>query len=72
MKNNIAQTQNNAAGFGLLGPLLFIILVGLIVAAVMKLLAIWAAVGLFVLAVVLVVLLSSLSDIRRYMRISSM
>ena len=72
MKNNIATTQQNDAGFGLFGPLLFIVFVGLIVAVVMHLLTIWAGVGLFVVSVVLVVFLASLSDIRRYMRISSM
>ena len=72
MKNNIATTPQNDAGFGLFGPLLFIVFVGLIVAVVMHLLTIWAGVGLFVVSVVLVVFFASLSDIRRYMRISIM
>lgn len=72
MKNNIVIAQKNAAGFGLFWPLLFIIFVGFIVAAVMHLLTIWAAAGLFILTIVVIVLLASLSDIMRYLKISSM
>ncbi len=72
MKNKIALAQNNAAGFGLFWPLVFIIFVGFIIAAVMQLLTIWAAAGLFILTIVVIVFVASLSDIMRYLKISSM
>lgn len=79
MKNEIAisdemrrPTRHGEAGFGLLKALLFVIFVGLIVAVVMKLIGVWAAIGWFVLTVVVLGVLANVSDIRRYMRISSM
>ena len=71
--NNYASTASGrAAGFGLVGPLLFIILVGLIAAVVMHLMTGWAAAGVFVLAVLFTLLIASLPDLMRYIRISSM
>ncbi|MGQ0542676.1 MAG: hypothetical protein ACT4O9_12615 [Blastocatellia bacterium] len=72
MKNNRAILKNNAAGFGLIMPLLLIILIGLIVAVAMHLITALAALGLFVLAFILIVFFAGLPDLMRYMRISSM
>lgn len=70
MKN--ISTINSEAGFGIWGLLLFLVLVGLIIAAVMKTISVWVAVGLFFLAVILIGILANAPDIKRYARISSM
>ena len=73
MKNdNISSNHNREAGFGVLAALLWLIFIGLIVAAVMKAIAVWVAIIAFVGAVVVLGLLANVSDIRRYMKISSM
>jgi hypothetical protein len=66
------KSRKSEAGFGVWGALLLLILIGLIVAAVMKVLAIWAAIVIFVAAVIVIGLLANISDITRYMKISSM
>lgn len=72
MKNNDTSKRKGEAGFGIWGTLLLLILIGLIVAVVMKALTALAAVGIFILAVILIGLIANFSDITRYMRISSM
>jgi small basic protein len=62
----------NEAGFGVWQALLFLILIGLIVAVAMKAIGIWVGLGSFVAAVVLLGILANVSDIRRYIRISNM
>ncbi len=72
MKNNRTLKQKNEAGFGLFWPLLFIIFIGFVVAAVLHLLAAWAAAGLFILVIALIIFFASLPDLMRYIKISSM
>jgi hypothetical protein len=60
------------AGFSLLAALLFVLLVAFIAAAAMNLMRIrWAILG-FIVAVILALLIVSVPDIKRYMKISSM
>lgn len=60
------------AGFSLLAALVFVFFVAFIAAAAMNLMRIrWAILG-FVVAVILAMLIASLPDIKRYIKISSM
>ena len=62
----------NETGFSLLPPLVFVLLIAFIAAAAMHLMRYrWALLG-FVVTVILAVLIASLPDIKRYMKISSM
>ncbi len=72
MKNDRTLKRKNEAGFGLFWPLLFIIFVGFVVAAVLHLLTAWVAPVLFILVVALIVFVASLPDLKRYIKISSM
>lgn len=72
MKSDLSLARKNEAGFGLMKALLFIVLVALIVAAFMKLLSVWIAVAAFIVAAIVLGILANLSDIFRYMKISSM
>lgn len=72
MREMLVSTRNDESGFGLWRALLLLILLGLIVAVVMKAMSVWLAVGVFVLAVVLLGLIANASDIGRYMKISGM
>jgi membrane protein YdbS with pleckstrin-like domain len=60
------------AGFAFWSTLVFIIFLGLIAAVVMKLMLWWVALLVFIAVVILAMILASLPDIIRYMRISSM
>lgn len=66
------KTLRSDAGFAFWSLLVFIIFVGLIVAVAMKLMLWWVAVLIFIAAVILAMILASIPDIIRYMRISSM
>lgn len=72
MKNDTIGSRSGEAGFGFWQALLIIVFLGLVAAAVMKLMSVWIALGSFILAIVLLGILANVSDIRRYLRISSM
>jgi len=72
MKSDLSLARKNEAGFGLMKALLFVILVALIVVAFMKMLSVWVAIAAFVVAAIVLGLLANLSDIFRYLKISSM
>ena len=65
-------TNPNMAGFAFWSPLVFIIFLGLIAAVVMKLMLWWVALLVFIAVAILAMILASLPDIIRYMKISSM
>ena len=65
-------TNPNMAGFAFWSLLVFIIFVGLVVAVAMKLMIWWVAVLVFIAAVILAMIIASLPDIIRYMKINSM
>lgn len=66
------QVRANEAGFSLLGSLVFVFFIAFIAAGYMHLLRYrYAALG-FVLTVILALIIASLPDIQRYIRISSM
>jgi len=60
------------AGFAFWSTLVFIIFLGLIAAVVMKLMLWWVALLVFIAVVILAMILASIPDIIRYMKISSM
>jgi membrane protein YdbS with pleckstrin-like domain len=60
------------AGFAFWSILVFIIFLGLIAAVIMKLMLWWVAALVFIAVVILAMIVASLPDIIRYMRISSM
>lgn len=62
----------NEAGFSLLPPLIFVLLIAFIAAAAMHLMRYRYALLGFVVAVFLAVLIASLPDMKRYIKISSM
>ncbi len=64
--------RHSEDGIGMYSALLFLVLIALIVAVFMKALTVWLAIGLFVLAIIVIGLLASLPDIQRYIKISNM
>ena len=64
--------NSNQAGFSLLLALLSVLFIGFVAAAAMNLMRIrWAILG-FVATVILALIIVSLPDIKRYIKISSM
>lgn len=70
--NKSMSARHSEDGIGMYSPLLFLVLIALIVAVFMKALTVWLAIGLFVLAIIVIGLLASLPDIQRYIKISNM
>lgn len=68
----VRQQNGGDAGFSLVAALVFVMFIAFIAAAAMNLMRIrWAILG-FVAAVIIAMLIASLPDIKRYMKISSM
>lgn len=64
--------KQSEAGFSLLAALIFVFFIAFIAAVAMGLMRIrWAILG-FVVAVILAMLIASLPDLKRYIKISSM
>ncbi len=72
MNNKLASEKKNEAGFAFWTILLVLVLIGFIAAVVMKLMSVWAAIGLFILAAIVIGFLANISDVTRYMKISRM
>ncbi|MGI8813284.1 MAG: DUF6893 family small protein [Pyrinomonadaceae bacterium] len=71
-KQNTVRKDLGEGGFSLLAALVFVFFVAFVAAAGMNLMRIrWAILG-FVIAVVLALIIASLPDIKRYVKISSM
>ena len=72
MTNQISRDRKSEAGLAFWRILLLIVLIGLVAAVVMKLMTAWVALGLAVLATIVIGVLANFSDITRYIKISSM
>ena len=71
-KEKVRWQNANQGGFSLMVGLVFVLFIAFIAAAAMNLMRIrWAILG-FVVALILALVIASLPDIKRYIKISSM